>query len=211
MNKIVKIIVGIVLLLVIVGLGFFCWQKWQQKQEESLGYIQFEEFNKQESNDEVYFENIESGLKFKVPVGWTASASQLASIALSSPDFVDFKEVDLTRAFTPQSGCWIGVSVKNTLSDAVDYALVKDRLSKQDLLNTINRKDLNYSVVNINGKFLLKSDYSVGNNEGDIINFLSIELPQQNKLYSFKTTLSGKDKEKCSQIFNDFLTTIFIK
>jgi hypothetical protein len=211
MNKIVKIISGVVLLLAIVGLGFFCWQKWQQKQEESLGYIQFEEFTKQEAGGEVYFENAESGLKFKVPSGWNTNPSQMASVALKSPDFVDFKEVDSIKSFIPKTGCWIGVIVKKTLSDAADYAIIQDRLSHQDLLSTINRNDLTYFIVNINGKDLLKTDYLVDSDEENIINFLSVEFPQKNKLYSFKTTLSGKDKEKCSQLFNEFLTTIFIK
>ncbi len=210
MNKIVKIIAGVVLLLVIVGLGFFCWQKWQQKQEESLGYIQFEEFNKQESNEEVYFENIESGLKFKVPVGWTASASQLASIALSSPDFKPFKD-NPSAASVPATGCWIGVSAKKTLIDDFDYAEVKKYLDHPDLLTGMSSEESKYAIVDIGGKKMLQKNLTVNDNKENNGNIIDVEFVQSNKLYFIEADLFGKDKEKCLQIFNDFLTTIFIK
>lgn len=211
MKKGLKIIIGVVGFLVIAGLAFYFWQYLQQKQEENLGYVQFNSFAKQEANGEIYFENKEAGLKFKIPQGWNYYESHIASIALSSPDFIDFKETDSTKSFIPKTGCWIGVSVKNSLSDDADYAITKDRLSHSDLLETINRRDLIYSTVLVDGKNLLKKDYLVDNNKDNIMNFLSVELAQKNKLYSFNTTISGDNKEKCSQIFDEFLTSISIK
>ncbi|MDD4414496.1 MAG: hypothetical protein PHR14_08135 [Oscillospiraceae bacterium] len=206
MNKIGKIIIGIVLLLVVVGLGLFCWQKWQQKQEESLGYVQFNEFAKQELNNEVYFENKESGLRFKVPAGWTPTVSQLASVALISPDFKPFKD-NPSAASVPATGCWIGVSTKKTLQDDSDYSMVRNYLTYQ---NFINREDKKYKIIDLSGKKLLETDYSI-NNEDNIGSVTTIEYVGKNELYSFTSYFFGKDHESCSQSFDDFLKTISIK
>jgi len=211
MKKVVKIIIGIIGFLVVAGLVFYFWQYYKQKQEENLGYIQFNGFAKQEVNGEVYFENKEAGLKFKVPQGWNYYESHIASMALSSPDFVDFKETDSTKSFIPKTGCWIGVSVKNSLSDDADYAITKDRLSHSDLLETINTEKDNYSVVIISGEKMLKTNHLSDTNKDNVGNFIYIDMAKKNKFYSIETSIFGDDKEKCSQIFDEFLTSISIK
>jgi hypothetical protein len=194
----------------IAGLCFFCWQKWQQKQEENLGYVQFNEFTKQEAGSDVYFENKESGLKFKVPAGWMASASQLASVALTTVDFKPFKD-NPSAASVPATGCWIGISVKNSLSDDFDYAEVKKYLDYPELLIDMNAARDQYTIVNVGGKRMLQKNLLVDDNKGNVGNILDLELSQNNKLYFVETDLFGSDKERCTQFFNDFLNTISIK
>lgn len=211
MDKKLKIIIGVVLLIVAIGAIFFIYKKWQNAQEEKLGYLQFSDFIKQENNGDIYYQNQESALYFKVPNGWTAYPSQIASMALSSPDFVDFKETDPARAFIPKTGCWIGVSVKNTLSDDADYAITKDRLEHQDILSTLNIKNETYSVFNVGGTAMLKTEFIIDSNKDNMGKNISIEFSEKNKFYLFDTYLFGEDQEKCSQIFDDFLKTVSLQ
>lgn len=208
MNKKLKIIIGALALVVITVLTFFFWQNWPQKQEEKLGYVQFDSFVKQDANGQVWYENKDAGIKFMVPAGWSAGASQLASIALTSPDFKPFSDKP-SAASIPTTGCWIGVSVKNSLSSDFDYSQVQKYINNPELLASVNSGEDNYSIVNIGNKKSLKKTLVVNsNNIGSIVN---LELAQQNKLYSVETDLFGKDQEKCSQLFDEFLSTVLIQ
>jgi hypothetical protein len=205
MNKIVKIIVGLVVILGIIGAVYFVFQK---REEAKMGYVQFDDFVKQESNGEVYFENKESGLRFKVPQGWNYGPSQLVSVSLTTQDFKDFKETDTSRAFIPQTGCWIGASVVYEGDDSINYNRIKNDIERQNFVNTEKN---NYAIVDINGTKFLKTDHLANDNKDNIGNRVSIELAQKNRVYSFESYLFGRDKEKCLQSFNDFLTTVSIE
>lgn len=211
MDKKLKIIIGVVVLVLAVAAAFFVFQKWQNAQKSKLGYLQFEDFTKQEDNGEIYYGNQESALYFKVPNSWTAIPSQLASVALNSSDFVDFKETDPARAFIPKTGCWIGLSVKNTLSDDADYAITKDRLEHQDIISTLNTSQDTYKIIFLGNRSALFMNHLSNSNKDNVGNFLSVEFIENNKYYRIDTSLFGKDQEKCSQAFDDFLKTVSLK
>jgi hypothetical protein len=210
MNKKLKIIIGAAVLVIIIVLAFFFWQNWPQKQEGKLGYVQFDSFVKQETNGQVWYENKDAGIKFMVPDGWNINASQLASIALTSPDFKPFNDKP-SAASIPSTGCWIGVSVKNTVSDDADYAITRDRLSHQDILSSINTSKKTYTVIDVGRVNMLKTSLTIDSNKDNVGSAISLELAQDNKFYSIETNLFGKDQEKCSQLFDEFLATVLIQ
>ena len=210
MNKKLKIIIGALALIVITVLTFFFWQNWPQKQEEKLGYVQFDSFVKQDANGQVWYENKDAGIKFMVPAGWSVGASQLASIALTSSDFKPFNDKP-SAASIPANGCWIGVSVKNTVSDDADYATTKDRLSHQDILSSINTSKKTYTAIDVGKTKMLKTVLIIDSNKDNIGSAISLDLAKDNKFYSVETDLFGEDQEKCSQLFDEFLSTVLIQ
>ena len=209
MEKKIKIIIALVAAIAVLGLAFCFSQYWLQKQKENLGYVQFESFIKQETGGEVYFENKESGLKFKVPTGWNYSPSQMASMAMSSPDFKAFNDRP-SSASVPAIGCWIGVSVKNSLSDDFDYMEIKKYFDNPELLTQISRDGDNYSIITVGGKNMLQKKLVIDNENGNGGNIVNVEFLKNNKIYLLETDIFGKDQDKCSQIFNDFLNSILI-
>ena len=165
---------------------------------------------KQDANGEVYFENKESGLKFKVPTGWNYSPSQMASIVLTSSDFADFREIDMARSFVPKTGCWIGVKVKKEIADTsydITYTSTKHKIEGNYLIDT---ESDTYKKTTIGKYNALISNHLSDVNNDNVGNFLSAAVAEKNYIYSIDTSLFGQDKEKCSQIFNDFLNSILI-
>lgn len=210
MNKKIKIIIGLALLL-IVGLVFgIVWKNNQELSEAQPEYACFEDFIKQEIDGQIFYENSKAKIKFMVPFQWTAIKSQMASIALVSPDFADFKETNQEKAFIPKAGCWIGISVKNCQIDDSDYAIIKDRLDHQNLISELNRTDDFYAIFNLNGKSMIQREFLIKNSDNAGKN-ISLKLAEQNKVYLIETYLFGQNKEECQQAFDEFLNTVETK
>lgn len=210
MNKKIKIIIGLALLL-IVGLVFgIVWKNNQELSEAQPEYACFEDFIKQEIDGRIFYENSKAKIKFMVPFQWTAIKSQMASIALVSPDFADFKETTQEKAFIPKAGCWIGISVKNCQIDDSDYAIIKDRLDHQNLISELNRADDSYAIFNLNGKSMIRREFLIKNSDNAGKN-ISLKLAEQNKVYLIETYLFGQNKKECQQSFDEFLNTVEIK
>jgi len=210
MNKKIKIISSLIFLLLIGLLFGIVWQKNQNSKTIQPEYAFFEDFIKQEIDGQIFYKNSKAEIKFKIPFEWTAIKSQIASIALISSDFVDFKETDQIKAFIPKTGCWIGISVKNCQSDDSDYAITKDRLDHQDLISELNRSGDFYEIFNLNGKAMIRREFLI-NNIDNIGKNISLKLAEKNKVYLIETYLFGEKKEECQQFFDEFLNTVEIK
>jgi hypothetical protein len=158
MNKKLKIIIGALALVVIIVLTFFFWRNWQQKQEEKLGYAQFDSFVKQETNGQVWYENKEAGIKFMLPAGWNINPSQLASVALTSSDFQPFSDKP-SAASIPSTGCWIGVSVKKEIANTpydILYTSTKKDIDGNYLVNTETDKYKKFTIDNTLSEAIIK-------------------------------------------------------
>ncbi|MFA5013412.1 MAG: hypothetical protein WC520_02490 [Candidatus Paceibacterota bacterium] len=209
MNKIVKIIIGLIVILAIIGVIYFVFQK---REEGKMGYVQFEDFVKQESNGEIYFENKEAGLRFKVPQGWNYRPSQLASVSLATQDFKPFRD-NSSAASIPQVGCWIGVNLKREKENSpydLQYTVLKRMISDGEYLNMSNKDGNIYEVIDFNNYRAIKETMAINDLENPG-NYIFVKIPIKNIIYSFEADLFGRDKEKCLQSFNDFLTTVSIE
>lgn len=207
MNKIVKIIIGLIVILAIIGTIYFVLQK---REEAKMGYVQFEDFIKQESNGEIYFENKESGLKFKVPTGWNYLATSWSTVSLKSSDFQPYLN-DQARAPIESVGCWIDVIIKNEKENSsydINYSRIKNDIERQNFVNTEKKT---YAVIDVNGTKFLRTDILIDENKDNIGDNILVEFVQKNVVYSFAGYFFGRDKENCSQSFNDFLTTVSIE
>jgi hypothetical protein len=66
MKKSWKIVFLLVLILVLIAIGYFLYNKWW---ESKMGFVSFEKAQEQIIDGKTYIENKEVGLKFAVPMG----------------------------------------------------------------------------------------------------------------------------------------------
>lgn len=206
MNIKSKIIITIILVLGLMIAGLFYYNKIK---EDKMGPVSFDSFKRTESGGMVLMESKDVGLKFAVPDGWEILSTDIASISMHSPDFIPFQE----PSFIPSAGCWIDVTPKIQVEGSdydLEYTHYKQVIDDKDALEAMNSENERCEIGILDGLKSIKDDYfnNDGNNQG---NFISLIIPYNNVVYHFETYIFGKDKEKCSQEFDNFLTTISIK
>ena len=206
MKKIWKIVILSVLILVLIAIAYFFYNKWQ---ESKMGLVSFEKATEQKIDGKTYIENKEVGLKFAVPEGWEILKDNIG-LAIQSSDFVPFAE-DLSSM--PKSGCRIEVyaEVQNKGSNYdLDYSYIEDKIASNYCSKYQNGEQKICEIFKISGLNGIRENNfkNEGENQGS---FTSLSLPHNNIIYSFYSYFFGKDKEICIQEFNNFLTTVTIK
>jgi len=205
MNKKHKITIAVVLILVLAITAYLWYEKVQ---ENRMGPVSFESFQRIEADGNVFMENKDIGLKFMVPSGWEVLSTDIASISMHSSDFIPFQD----PSFIPKTGCWIDVTPKIQIEGSeydLQYTYYRQLIDDKESLDFINQKDGNYEIIDLNGfKFVKETDVNNGNNQGKLI---VLTTPYNNVVYRFNTYIFGQDQEKCTLAFNNFLSTISIK
>lgn len=208
MNKISKVIALLVLVLILIVVGYFLYNKWL---ESRMGFVSFENAIEQEIDGKKYIENKEVGLSFAIPDGWEISKEKMG-VSMHSSNFIPLSDDSF---FIPKEGCWIEATseiLKNDNDYNPEYGDLKLMINNSDYLlerNTYGKKKL--SIVEISGFRGVKSDLLVDSNQNNLGNFIYIAIPNNNMVYVFGTYIFGENKDSCSQEFNDFLTTVNIK
>ncbi|MFZ3055024.1 MAG: hypothetical protein WA091_03550 [Minisyncoccales bacterium] len=206
MNKKRKIIIAVVLILVLAIAGYLWYKKVQ---EDRMGPVSFDSFEKIEIDGKVFMENKDIGLKFMVPDGWEVVSTDIASLSMYSSDFVPFQD----PSFIPKKGCWIDVAPKVQIEGSkydLQYTYYRQVIDDEEVLNTLNQGNDKCEIVDLDGLKFAKEIYSNNNsdNQGE---YIGLTTPYNNVVYRFNTYIFGQDKEKCVQEFNNFLSTISIK
>jgi hypothetical protein len=208
MNKISKIIALSVLILILIVVSYFLYNKWL---ESKMGLVSFENTIEQEIDGKRYIENKEVGLKFAIPDGWEISKEEIG-VSMHSSNFIPFTEDSF---FIPKEGCWIEVTseiLKNDNDYIPEYGDLKLMINNPDYLfekNIYGGREL--EVTDISGFKGIKSNFLVDSNQDNIGNFMYVAIPNKNIVYFLGTYIFGKNKDYCLQEFNDFLTTVNIK
>jgi len=207
MKKIWKIVILSVLILVLIAISYFLYNKWQ---ESKMGFVSFEKVTEQKIDGKTYIENKEVGLKFAIPEGWEVGKYG-EGVSIYSSDFVPLSKQSF---FVPKNGCWFEVATE-ILKDNNDYnpeygnlklmiedqAYLAERISDRDKLE----------IFNVSGLKGVKSSLLLDSNPNNVGNFIWVGVPKRNLMYLFSGYIIGQDKERCSQEFNNFLTTVNIK
>jgi len=206
MNKISKIIALSVLVLVLIIVGYFLYNKWL---ESRMGLVSFENAIEQEINGKRYIENKEVGLKFAIPDGWEISKESMG-VSMHSQDFVPLADDAL---FIPKEGCLIEIYTKRQEEGSnydLNYSYLKDKIASNycsKYRDDQQKSCENQEISGLNG--IKESNFE---NEGTNQGFFTIfSVPHNNIIYSFHSYFFGKDKDFCSQEFDNFLTTVNIK
>ena len=144
-------------------------------------------------------ENKHAGITLKAPEGWSVEKKEIG------PDewIVNFDSPDITtnEAGFLASGCGFSVWIEYheaTFRGAVDRINDPQRYS-QEISG-------NYEVIDMAGHKALKRILS--RPEWGIA--VAIQLPFQNKIYSFDTLLLPGEKERCAALMDEFLADISI-
>lgn len=205
MNKTLKMIIVIVLVLAIIVAGFLYYNKIQ---EDKMGFVSFENIKEEIINGKVNIGNKEFGLNFIVPDKWKVFKDS-EGVVISSPDFVPMSN----ESFIPHAGCSINVNIEMVggegyISEYDDLVLM---INDEDYLRSLNADKIKYETIELSGLKGIKNQFFIANfnnNQGEVV---VVSIPYSDKIYYFETDALGEDKERCIQEFNNFLNLVSIK
>lgn len=204
MKRVYKFII-VVIFLALAIVSYVLYNRWI---ESKMGSVSFENVTEEEVNGVKYIENKDVGLRFVVPEGWTVLKSE-EGLVMHSANFTPLSEGSF---FIPKTGCWIEVYAKREKEGSdydIEYSLIKEKIIDGSYCSSQEGGSYECEVVKISGFDWLREDNI--KNEGNIGSFVNLRLPYNNKIFQIASYFFGEDKKKCSQDFNDFLTTIIIK
>ncbi|MBU3964575.1 hypothetical protein KJ562_02555 [Patescibacteria group bacterium] len=144
-------------------------------------------------------ENKHAGITFKAPEGWNVEKKEIGSdewiVNFTSPDATVSESGLLT------GGCGISALIEYheaTFRSVVDRINDPDRYSKEI--------SGNYEVINIDGHQALKR--TLDRPEWGMA--VMIQLPFQDKIFSFDTLFLPSEGQRCSSLIDEFLAEISI-
>lgn len=208
MNKKVKIILSVLLIVLIVGIIIFKVIEFKKEQEENLNFINISNFVERKMDGKTILENQEIGLSFVLPQGWEFVNTNWANVSMRSFDFEPMGG-DVQRSPMADKGCWIDFNFSINSMHGFDYDLVYNLANIDGFAERQSTETDKYERIEINGLKAVKSIFTLDDNRGETV---SIQIPfSKNKVYNFDTYLTGQDKEKCLETFNSFVSSVSIK
>jgi len=209
MRKKIKIIIPVVIvLLVLIAVGLFWWRKW--KKESEVGFIWFEKFIEKNLDGEKIIEEKKSGLSVRIPKDWKKGEGIGGlSIIFLSPDFEPHPKLGPYSPPIPEKGCSIEMSVKQEIESSdydIEYSYLKEKIEE-----CLTSKECEDEVIEVSGHKALKHVFSPENQTIISGNYVSVEIPRNEWVYTFEAYLFSQDKERCAQEFNKFLEKVSIK
>jgi len=144
-------------------------------------------------------ENKHAGITFKAPTGWNVEKKEIG------PDewIVNFTSSDATmnESGLLTGGCGISALIEY---HKVTFRSVEDRINDPERFS--QEISGNYEVADIDGHKALKRILD----RPEWGTAVAIQLPFQNKIYSFDILLLPAEKERCSALVDEFLAEISI-
>ncbi len=207
MNKKIKIILSVLLIIAILAFIIFKVIEFKKEKEENLNFITIQDFIERKMDGKTILENKDIGLSFVLPQGWEFVTTSWANVSMRTFDFEPFMG-DVTRSPMADKGCWIDFNFSINTMDGLDYKYVYNLANIDGYAEDANTEKSTYERIEVNNLKAIKHTY-VLSDQGESI---SIQIPfEKNKVYSFETYLIGQDKEKCLEEFNSFLNSVSIK
>jgi hypothetical protein len=207
MNKKIKIILSVLLIIAILAFIIFKVIEFKKEKEENLNFIAIQDFIERKMDGKTILENQDIGLSFVLPQGWEFVTTSWANVSMRTFDFEPFMG-DVTRSPMADKGCWIDFNFSINTMDGLDYKYVYNLANIDGYAEDANTEKSIYERIKVNNLKAIKHIYAL-NDQGESI---SIQIPfEKNKVYSFETYLVGQDKEKCLEEFNSFLNSVSIK
>lgn len=210
MSKKLKIIISIVVVFVLflIAGGIFYW--WQWKKETEIGFTWFGKFVERNLDGEKIIKDKKSGLSVKIPKDWKkVEGVGGLSIIFLSPDFELHSKMGPYDPPIPEKGCSIEMSAKKEIPFS-DYDIEYSYL-KKEIEGCLKSTGCEDEVMEVNGHKALKHIFYPEDQSTFAGNSVSIKVPSNEWVYTFKTYLFSQDREKCIQEFDKFLETVSIK
>jgi hypothetical protein len=215
MSKKIKIIIPVIIFLlifIVVG-GFFWWQRgkienyFEQKETEKV-FALAKDYKINETPEGKFIENKKDGFRAKVSDEWRVEIGadmfgylDDTKVILGSPNF----------SYQPSQGCLIEIQITRAKNkkEASDFLVRTVEEVKRDIIlaKETERKDHfpNQEVISINGKDALKNTFP---KEGKKENLISIELPSEERVYTFEVVFFS---EECKKNIDEFLNSVSIQ
>ena len=196
MNKKIAIFVIILVLLLIAG-GVFWW--WENREIKGSP----DDYVIKEIAEGKIVENKKAGLTVKVPNGWEVErVEQLeGSVAFYTPDVEGVKRGDILNP-PLKKGCAIGGGV---IYKKMSFDYIKEEIKEIHAGLGITSEE--FEIITIKNRQALKNTFDsllIGPS-------ISVYIPIQSRIYNFGIYWASEEKERCIQIFNNFLETVEIK
>jgi len=208
MNKKVKIILSVFLIILITGIIIFKVIEFKKDQEENLNFINISNFVERKMDEKTILENQDIGLSFVLPQGWEFVNTSWANVSMRSSDFEPLMG-DIQRSPMADKGCWIDFNFSTNNTKGLDYELLNNIINLDGFLNAYKEEENQAEIIDFNGLKVVKEIKTIGDNKGE---YISIKVPfNKNRVYSFETYLIGQDKEKCLETYNSFIGSVSIK
>ena len=196
MEKKFYFLIILTFLIMIFG-GISLWSKYAQKEDDWLPAVKFEppeNYVFVDTDQGKVVENKTAGIKFKVPNNWTVDKKEIDTdrwiINLLSPN------AKLDDSGLLQKGCGISAYIQydKIMADGIRF-----RIQNPD--KTSAEVSGGYKELKIGDKKALET--TLENPEwGQAV---SVEIPENDKIYTFETRFLPKDTEGCSLQFKQFL------
>jgi hypothetical protein len=183
----------IILFLVLVSIFYFLWNyKTPEDKWEDMEYARPEDYVI-EGN---MVKNPKYGLSFEIPEGWRVEKNY--------NDFIAFYSPDAEGTFIMKKGCQIISEIREIKTDI--ETIEKRSRKMHEGWDSIDE----YGRVKISGYEALRNITGTAQQH-----YIIIDIPIQKGLkgifYTFGVASNVNDKEKCSQVFENFLKSITIE
>lgn len=208
-----NILIIIIFILFLIAGGIFWLQRekienyFEQKEMEKV-FALSKDYNLQETSEGKFIENKKDGFRARVPDGWRAE------IGTDIFGYVDDMKVILFStnfSYRPSNGCIIEIQINRAKNEreAEGFLVRSVEEVKRDIVLSKETERKNYfpktEAILINGKEALKNTFP---EEGKKENYISIELPSEEKVYTFEVVFFS---EECTEYIDKFLNSISIE
>ncbi len=192
-----KVIIPIIVILILaVAGGFFWWQNRKIKGSPNDYVIK-------ETEQGTIVENKKAGLTVNVPEGWVAEKIENGEglMGFYSPNIEG--ELQNGKIAPPlRKGCIIHIGILYE-----EMTLTQLKFEAKYNLNLLDAKSEEFEEVTINNYQALKATADTQK----IGSIIGVDVPCQNRAYSFSLLFAPYNKNNCIQEFDKFLETVLIQ
>ncbi|MDD4409165.1 MAG: hypothetical protein PHW52_00755 [Candidatus Pacebacteria bacterium] len=168
-------------------------------------FVSFSDFDASEKDGYVTYASKKAGISLQVHDDWELVEEDFGFVSLKSKDFIPLDN-DWIKKPLASEGCWVEVNI-NIARDSDNYQNMNEEYIKNEQYIN-NDDDPNEQVIDLGSIKALESITEVKDLDGKIS---SVTIPNNNITYKFDAYFFGKDKERCENDFNIFLSSLEIK
>jgi len=193
MQKKTIIFIIISVLLLISG-GVYLW--WSQEKESSLTSVDYIQIK--DTPEGKIVENTKEGVSMKVPEGWEVQlpTNEQEPVSFYSPEVVQGEEGE-------EFMCKITSLVSREKTNIIK---IQNEIN-YNISELFTIKSHNFEIIEVTGIKALKSVLNTFETGYSI----TVNVPFNDRLYTFIIYAASNYEEKCSQKFDEFLKTVSIK
>ncbi len=193
-NKKIKIVIAVFVVLILGAGGFFGWQNWGTKGNPK-------DYIVKETDKGKIVENKKAGLTVKIPEGWAEEKMEVmeGSMVFYSPDAESYRQNKISPPL--KKGCIIetAVAYKETSFEEIQK-------EAEEAHKSLIMKSDEFESIIVNGKSALKNIFD----SIDLGYSIEVYISGNDVLYGLRISTGPQDIEKCSQEFDKFLETVSI-